>query len=118
MTARIVAFTQDLMFSSRIAETLRRDGHETAAVEDVAALERELRMDGVRLVILDLHAGVEPGAVTMLCLPLGVPVLAFGRHTEPEMLRSARDSGCAEVVVRSTFVEEMPSLVEKTILKA
>jgi DNA-binding NarL/FixJ family response regulator len=112
---RTVAFTPDLLFSSNIEETLRRDGRMTATVEDLASLERELRMGDVDLVLFDLQAAAEPGAVVMLCRPLGVPVLAFGRHTEPETLRSARDAGCVDVVVRSTFVEQMPQLVQRVI---
>lgn len=114
MAQRVVAFTPDLMFSSRIEETLRPDV-EVADVEDLASLERELRMGDVGLVIFDLHAGAEAGVVVMLCNPLGVPVLAFGRHTEPQLLRSAREAGCVEVVARSTFVEEMRDLVGKAM---
>jgi hypothetical protein len=51
----------------------------------------------------------------MLCNPVSVPVLAFGRHTEPQMLRSAREAGCAEVVPRSTLVDEMPALVQRVM---
>jgi DNA-binding NarL/FixJ family response regulator len=112
---RTVAFTPDLMFSSRIEETLRAEGRVTATVEDLTSLERELRLGDVDLVLFDLQAAAEPGAVVMLCKPVGVPVLAFGRHTEPETLRSAREAGCAEVVVRSTFVEEMAQLVQRAI---
>ncbi|HEX5368498.1 MAG TPA: hypothetical protein VFY10_03705 [Dehalococcoidia bacterium] len=111
----IVAFTGDLMFSSNIEATLRRDGHETTTVEALPALERELTRGSVDLVILDLHADAEAGAVVMLCQPLGVPVLAFGRHTEPALLRSARDAGCREVVPRLTFVEQMTRLVQGSI---
>jgi DNA-binding response OmpR family regulator len=110
---RVVAFTADLMFSSNIEETLRREGREVSAAEDLPSLERELRLGDVDLVLLDLHAGAEPGAVVMLCQPLAVPVVAFGRHTEPGLLRQARESGCAEAVARSTLVETMPELVSK-----
>ena len=110
---RILAFTPDLMFSSNIESTLRRSGHDVATVEDLTALERELGLDGVDVVLLDLHGSAAAGAVVMLCQPIEVPVIAFGRHTEPQLLRSARDAGCAEVVPRSTFVEQMTQLVEK-----
>jgi DNA-binding NtrC family response regulator len=113
--SRVVAFTADLMFSSNIEETLRRAGHETAIVETLPSLERELTSGAADLVLLDLHAGAEAGAVVMLCRPRGVPVLAFGRHTEPGLLRSARDAGCFEVVPRSTFVERMAQLVSKAL---
>jgi DNA-binding NtrC family response regulator len=113
MGKRGVAFTADLMFSSNIEATLARSDCQVASIEDLPSLERELNRGDVDLVILDLHAGVEAGAVVMLCMPYGIPVLAFGRHTEPALLRSARESGCAEVVPRSTFVEQMPQLVER-----
>jgi DNA-binding response OmpR family regulator len=114
MTKHILAFTPDLLFSSSIEGTLMREDHHVHVVEDFPSLERGLLMGGVDLVILDLHAGAEAGAVVMLCQPMGVPVLAFGRHTEAALLRDAREVGCAEVVARSTFVEEMPALVSRT----
>ncbi|HEX5140557.1 MAG TPA: hypothetical protein VFX19_06420, partial [Dehalococcoidia bacterium] len=98
---------------SNIEATLRQAGRDVVVVEDLVTLERELAMQDCGIVILDLHMEVEAGAVVMLCGPKSVPVLAFGRHTEPELLRSARDAGCAEVVPRSTFVEEMASLVDR-----
>ncbi|HEX5141922.1 MAG TPA: hypothetical protein VFX19_13345 [Dehalococcoidia bacterium] len=113
MPSRVIAFTADLMFSSNIDATLRQAGRDVAVVEDLVSLERELAMPECGIVILDLHSDVEAGAVVMLCAPKSVPVLAFGRHTEPHLLRDARDAGCVEVVPRSTFVEEMASLVNR-----
>jgi len=64
---RIVSLTADLLFSSSIEATLTRQGDEVMTVEDVNSLERALRTREVDLVILDLHAGAEAGAVVMLC---------------------------------------------------
>ncbi|HWO72051.1 MAG TPA: hypothetical protein VNN21_00670 [Dehalococcoidia bacterium] len=111
MSKRIVSLTTDLLFSSNIEATLARSGDEVRTVEDMPSLERALRGREVDLVILDLDSGPEAGAVVMLCQPMGVPVLAFGRHTEAALLRSAREVGCAEVVPRSVFVERMADLV-------
>ena len=115
MAQRIIAYVSDLLFSSRIQATLAPGGYVVSVVEDLKALERELTESEVALVILDLHAGVSAENVVADTLPLSVPVLAFGRHTEPALLRAARNAGCAEVVPRSTFVEEMPSLVRRLI---
>jgi DNA-binding response OmpR family regulator len=122
--AVIVSLTADLLFSSSIEETLRRAGHAVTTTEDLTALERTLQEVDAGLVILDLHAGFDAADVVALAAghALGpdasgapVPVLAFGRHTEPALLRHARESGCVEAVARSTFVEEMPALVDRTL---
>lgn len=111
--SKIIAVTEDLLFSSNIETALTREDHEVHVVEDFPSLERGLLKGGVQLVLLDLHSGAEAGAVVMMCRPMGVPVLAFGRHTEAALLRQAREVGCAEVVARSTFVEEMAQLVAR-----
>ena len=119
---RIVSLTADLMFSTNIEATLRRAGHEVTTTEDLTALEVALEAGDTSLVILDLHAGFDAADVVRLAAGRisgsgvthrSVPVLAYGRHTEPALLRHAREAGCAESVPRSTFVEEMVSLVAK-----
>jgi DNA-binding NarL/FixJ family response regulator len=123
--AEIASLTADLMFSSNIEATLGRAGHVVGTVEDLTGLEMAIEEGDVRLVILDLHAGFDATDVVSIASghALGpdverapVPVLAFGRHTEPALLRAAREAGCAEAVPRSTFVEQMASLIEKHIV--
>ena len=120
--AEIVSLTADLMFSSNIEATLARAGHLVTTAEDLTALETALEGGDAALVILDLHAGFDAADVVALASghALGpdaarspIPVLAFGRHTEPALLRHAREAGCVEAVARSTFVEQMASLVAK-----
>jgi DNA-binding NarL/FixJ family response regulator len=43
----------------------------------------------------------------------GVPVLGFGRHTDPQLLRAARQAGFAKVVARSVLSERLPELVDE-----
>jgi DNA-binding NarL/FixJ family response regulator len=108
---RIVAYVSDLLFVSRIEATLRAVGYDVATVEDVPSLETALVDADVA--ILDLHATDAPSEIIAVCTAGGVPVVAFGRHTEPELLRTAREAGAVAVVPRSTFVEEMVALVER-----
>lgn len=123
--AQIVSLTADLMFSSNIEATLARAGHTVTTAEDLTALETALEEGDAALVILDLHAGFD--ATDVIALASGhvlgpdaesnpVPVLAFGRHTEPALLRHAREAGCVEAVPRSTFVEQMALLVGKHVV--
>lgn len=111
MTKRVVALTADLLFSSNIEATLTRNGFDVTIVDDLSSLAAGLASTPTALVILDLHAGAPP--VEVVARVGATPILAFGRHTEPVLLRAAREAGCAEVVVRSTFVEEMTDLVRR-----
>ncbi len=115
MTKRVVAFSADLLFTSKIEATLARAGYDVAIVEDLAALTTSLAAGPTALVILDLHAGAATAEIVRQAG--AAPVLAFGRHTEPEVLRAAREAGCAVVVARSTFVEEMAALADRLTAK-
>jgi DNA-binding response OmpR family regulator len=118
MSRRVIAYVSDLMFSSRIEATLHPEGYEVAIVEDLPSLDAALAREPAALLILDLHAGATPDEVISRARDAGVPVLAFGRHTEPALLRSAREAGAVESVPRSTFVEEMTSLVQRIALQS
>ena len=109
----ILAVIPDLMFQSRVQEQAQalNFAFVTADTMDEAleALERS-----PSLLVLDLHAiGIEAVALVADAKAREVPVLAFGRHTETGVLRAAREAGCDAVVVRSTFVEELPQLLRE-----
>jgi CheY-like chemotaxis protein len=106
---RVAALVKDLIFVSRIEATLGGAGYSVDFVEDVAGLRQALAKAPPVAVLLDLHAGNDAAEVVAACQ--GAPVVAFGRHTEPALLRAARRAGCARVVARSDFVEGMARLV-------
>jgi AmiR/NasT family two-component response regulator len=110
---RVLSLTADLLFASNIEATLGRAGHEVETVETLAELAARTREQLPDIVILDLHAGVEAADVVMVSDR--APVVAFGRHTEPALLRAAREAGCVAAVARSTFVEEMTALVDRAV---
>ncbi len=109
----IVVAVSDLMFQSRLREQARALGYELAVLDAPDALDSTLSA-GPALVVLDLHlTGLDWHAVVAGAKERALPVLAFGRHTEAELLRSAREAGCARVVPRSTLVERLPGLIEE-----
>ena len=108
----IVAVITDLMFQLRLQEQARALGYQVVAAETLEAIAEALS-DGAALVVVDLHAGVDWQRAVALAKERAVPVLAFGRHTEAQLLRSAREAGCDRVGPRATFVEELPRLVEE-----
>ncbi|MEX2159129.1 MAG: hypothetical protein WEB04_06960 [Dehalococcoidia bacterium] len=110
--ATIVVVCSDLMLQSRVREQAQRLGYETVAADTPDALGSALERDAA-LLALDLHVdGIDWRAAASAAQELGVPVLAFGRHTDAALLREGRDAGVDRVVVRSTLVEELPALIE------
>jgi len=114
--ARTVAIVvSDLLLRSRITEAAAAAGLRTTDADSESALAVALAARP-SAAIVDLHernlAAVE--ALRRFC-EAGVPVLAFGRHTEPATLRAARDAGAAIVVPRSQLVEELPTLLARLL---
>ncbi len=111
----ILAVIPDLMFQSRVREQanaldFRMEVADTME-ETVSSLDAS-----PELVVLDLHAmGIDTQKVIADAKKRQVPVLAFGRHTEIDVLRAAREAGADAVVVRSTFVEDLPQLLREHV---
>ena len=101
--ARVVAIAPDLMFASKISETLTAAGHDVA----LAPSASEAPLDEADLLIADLERE-NPEAV----VGLGIPVLGFYPHTEAELRQAAEAVGVDLVVPRSRMAREMPQLVE------
>ena len=109
----IAAVISDLMLQSRLVEQARLAGCTVLVADTFEALDRALAA-GPALVAVDLQAsGVDWRRAVALAKERGVPILAIGRHTEAALLRAAREAGCDRVVPRSTFVEELPQLLEQ-----
>lgn len=109
----IVAVITDLMFQSRLREQVLALGYGFALADTAETLAGALD-SAPALVVLDLQiAGIDWRLVVGSAKERRVPILAFGRHTEAQLLGSARDAGCDRVVPRSTFVEELPQLIKE-----
>jgi hypothetical protein len=104
---RIVAITPDLMFGSRIQETLGTAGHQVMLVSSLA---EATGLEDTDLLVVDLDREAADAAVG-----LGMPVLGFYSHTEVETRRTAEAEGVDLVVPRSRMAREMPDLVERLL---
>ena len=115
MAATIVIVVSDLMFQSRIEAAARALGHATV-IGDTAERAADALAASPALVVLDLHErAVEPAAIIRDAKAAGARVLAFGRHTEPQTLRAAREAGADTVVPRSQLVEELGALIASLV---
>ena len=113
--SRITIVVSDLLFQSRIAAAVARLGHE-ATVADSAATVAGAMAARPALAIIDLHErNLDATTAIGAAKAAGVRVLAFGRHTEPGILRAARDAGADLVVPRSQVAAELPQLIESLL---
>ena len=105
--ARVVAIAPDLMFASRIAETLGAAGHEVT----ISGSASEAPLAEAELLIVDLDRESAEALVG-----IGPPVLGFYPHTDAELRARAEAAGIDKVVPRSRMAREMPQLVEALLV--
>ena len=111
---RIILIAADLMLASFASETARRQGIVVQTVDEISALQAALRGSPPAAVIIDLQmAGLEIGPATQELRSRfkDVPIICYGRHTEPKTLRAARRAGCDVVLPRSGLMQELPGLL-------
>ena len=111
-SGRIVLVATDLMRQSRVAEAARALGYAVVLATTAEEAREALRGDGGAVVILDLQAEGLPWRDVVTAAG-SVPVIAFGQHTKPDVLRAAKAAGCRLAVPRSRLVEQLPQLIEK-----
>jgi D-arabinose 1-dehydrogenase-like Zn-dependent alcohol dehydrogenase len=100
----VVAYVPDLMDRSKVAAA----GAAVSFVATPAALVEAA--PGATVAVVDLG---RPGAVDALpaLVATGVRVVAFGSHVDRDTLDAARSAGCQEVLPRSAFFRDLPSLL-------
>jgi hypothetical protein len=82
---RVCLLTADLLFRSKLGAVVAGAGGEVT--------RDDARCD---LAVVDLADGTRAGQVGEL-VGRGIPVLAYGSHVRPELLRAARDAGARAV---------------------
>jgi len=107
---RALVVASDLMWQSRLAEGLRALGYRVL-LADTAEEALEALASGVALVIVDLQGAVPWEGVVRTAKEGATPVVAYGQHTKPELLRAARAAGANAVVPRSTLAEELGEVI-------
>lgn len=116
----IVTLVTDLLFSTRIADVIRRQGGEPVMASSATEFRQAIERWPV-LILIDVHAlpaeQWHPEVQRAKNLPQSktIPIYGFGSHVDTAALKSARAAGCDHVWARSRFVEELPRLVAEHI---
>ena len=118
---RIFVVCTDLMFSARIREAGALPGAVFEFIGSEEKFEQAVENFNAVLFLCDLHhpkLGGEAAGELMKKLRAskrckGAYAIAFGKHTEPELLKAAEKAGFDKVMPRSLFVKEMPEIVRR-----
>jgi CheY-like chemotaxis protein len=112
----ILVVADDLLFRSKISSAAKALGVVVrAATTPEAALERA-RADQPTLVLIDLDGG-RPAPFEVLQRFAEDPALSvlktvgFVSHVHADLVRRARELGIGQVMARSAFVTELPTLL-------
>ena len=117
--SRVLALVDDLLFLSRIREAARGVGAEVRAVRGPADLLAAARQ-GAGLVLVDADGSRLPWADAVRALRAdpslaSLPVVAFLSHVHADRAEAARAAGCARVLARGAFVQDLPGLIATAV---
>ena len=114
---KIVAGVSDLFFAAKISATAKQVN---ATVEFLSSAEPILARaaDGADLVILDLGQNALDPVSLISRLKTGpasaeVFVVAFANHERTDLMESAKEAGCDQVLTRGTFSQMLPDLLRR-----
>ncbi|MBW3634719.1 MAG: hypothetical protein KY456_17000 [Chloroflexi bacterium] len=118
-SGRVAVLSPDLFFGMRIRASLRQLGYVVAIVKDGEAFTN-LLIDNAAPTVLGLVDFNTPVDWTKLqqALATGIPVVAFGPHTDVEGFRAAKAAGAARVVSNGEFSRSLPALAKRHALPA
>jgi len=106
---------KDLFFSSKVTGTAEALGLKVDVLEDSVQLAEKLTEFSCRCLILDLAMPGLNVAEVVESLPAEnrPVVIAFGSHVLTELLQSAREAGCDEVMPKSQFVSTLAKILKQ-----
>ncbi len=103
--SRIVAYVPDLMDRSKVASAAEGRVRFVADPAELVAAAAD-----ADLVVVDLGRPAVSGVLAAM-VAAGPPVVAFGSHVDRDTLAAARRAGCRDVLARSAFFAELPTLL-------
>lgn len=110
----VAVLSSDLFFGMRIRTVLRQLGYAVALAQDAAAFTNHLQRGDQCAVLglIDFNRPVDWKALKG-AIATGIPMIAFGPHTDVDGFRAARASGVARTVANGEFSNSLADLVTR-----
>lgn len=110
-----ILLSADLLIASQFAGAAARQEHEFFSVASAEGLLEKQAESGAELVVFDLAlSDLEPIGLVKRLRALPNPpkrVIAFGPHVQEDLLETARQAGCDEVLARGQFHSTMDEIL-------
>ena len=113
--AQVVALIDDLFFQAKLIETAKRVSVDLRTCTTPDALAAEIAKDAPRLVVIDLNAQSDPleAIQRVRASSHEIPLLGFLSHVQLDLAERARAAGCADVMPRSKFTQNMATILAR-----
>jgi DNA-binding NtrC family response regulator len=113
--AQVVALIDDLFFQAKLIETAKKVGIDLRTCATPDALAAEIAKDAPRLVVIDLNAQSNPLEAIQRVRTSGheIPLIGFLSHVQLDLAERARAAGCANVMPRSKFTQNMATILAR-----
>lgn len=109
-----LALVDDLFFIAKMQATARQTGVELRTVSTGTALVQAASEAGVKVIVVDLNARVDSIAALEELKAAGnlKPTIAFLSHVQTELAERAKALGCAQVMPRSKFSQNLAEILQ------
>lgn len=112
--AHLFLLVNDLFFADRLANGIRAAGH-SVSVADVSFSEFRSLPPDARMAVIDLEAGPPALQAVREAAATGIPVLAFGPHTDLALREQALAAGADKVVAKSKLTSSLAELIQSML---
>lgn len=111
--AQVVALVDDLFFQAKLLETAKQVGVEVRTCSTADALDAEIARAAPKLIVVDLNARSGPFEALERLKAEGarIPLIAFLSHVQVDLAARARAAGCADVMPRSKFTQNLATIL-------
>lgn len=113
---RILALVPDLLAASRIKEAAKSADLRVEVIESRSELDALL--PSASLLVLDLSIAGLDMAAAAAARAQGVPVIAFGRHTDLARIRAAHSAGIDRFYPRGRFLDDLAAILQQALASA
>jgi hypothetical protein len=109
-SGQVAVLSKDLFFTMRIRTILRQLGYVVVILQDASAFESAL--SSAVLGLVDFNQPVAWDEL-QASIASGVPIIAFGSHTDIAGFRTAKAAGVTRVTSNGEFSRSLPELAAK-----
>ncbi len=112
----VLAIIDDIFFLAKVQETAKQAGVELKTTRAATCSPETITQKKPALIIVDLQANSADPAKIIRTLKndpeaKDIPLLAFGRHTQTDLIEAAQKAGADQVIPRSEFAANLPEIL-------